>query len=208
VIVRANTLVVAGALVAVLVGGGIAFRMGLLGASVDGTHVAAPAQVDNTPNPNVVVTSGKEHAILLRYYVVKQTSADPVLVSQVTTLRVAGTASIWRQARTSLTALMDFPRTGSELQNPLPAGSRVLGVHVDNGGIATVDLSPQFKNNFNGGAREEQVTIYAIVNTVGAIKGITGVRFAIAGKPIDEFAGHLDLSDPLTPDESLIESAS
>lgn len=207
-IVRANTLMVAGAVVAALVGGGVAFRMGLLGASVDGTHMTAPVQTHNTPNPNVVAPSGKEHDLPLRYYVVKQTGTDPVLVQQLTTLRVAGAASIWRQARTSLTALADFPRTGGGLQNPLPAGTRVLGVHVDNSGIATVDMSPQFRDNFNGGAREEQVTIYAIVNTVGAIKGIAGVRFNIAGKPMDEFAGHLDLSGPLTPDESLIESAS
>jgi spore germination protein GerM len=91
--------------------------------------------------------------------------------------------------------------------SPVPRGGTILGVQVLNG-LATVNLSESFQRNFNGGAREEQMTIYAIVNTVAGIPGVAGVVFEVNGKRITEFAGHLDLTEPLTPDESLLGSAS
>jgi spore germination protein GerM len=210
---RANTGVVFGAVAVAVVSGILAFKVGALRAIVGGARNAPAASqtMNATPSPHgsdsVVPLTGKPRNIALPYYVVKQTSGDPVLVEQTVSLKAAGSVSIWRQAHTALTAMAGYPESQGALHNPLPAGSRVLGVHLDRNSIATVDLSREFRDNFNGGAREEQVTIYALVNTVGAIDGVQGVRFSIAGKPMDEFAGHLDLSSPLTPDQSLVEPA-
>ena len=93
-----------------------------------------------------------------------------------------------------------------ELVNPLPHGTVFIGVVVDQG-LATVNLNTAFRDNFNGGAREEQVTVYSIVNTLCDISEIKAVRFEIAGQPIEEYAGHLDLSEPLAPDMSIVEPA-
>ncbi|HEY3414525.1 MAG TPA: GerMN domain-containing protein [Armatimonadota bacterium] len=207
---RPNSAVILGAVIAALAGGAAAYHAGALNAVI-----GRPAPPEAQPAPTapvapqvagVVPLAGKVRSISIPYYVIKQTNTDPVLVEETTSLNAAGSVSVWRQAHVALTAMAGFPRGGA-LQNPLPDGTKVLGVHVDNSGIATVDLSPQFRDNFNGGAREEQVTLYAVVNTVGSVKGVQGVRFAIAGRTLDEFAGHIDLSSPLTPDPSLVEQA-
>lgn len=210
---RANTIVLLSAAAVGVIGCALAFHVGALHAIVAGVHEryapspASHSAVAPSRTSNVVSLGDSEQQIALPYFVIRRTSEDPVLVQQTATLKAKGGAAIWRQAHTALKALDEFPRSGGELQNPLPEGAHVLGVQVDLNGIATVNLSRQFRANFNGGAREEQVTLYAIVNTVGAIKGVNGVRFAIDGQPLDEFAGHIDLSSPLTPDLSLAEKS-
>jgi len=208
---RANTIAFGAAAVIAVLGGAVAFHAGALRTIVGGVRESAPppppAAVITAapPTGNVVPLGGSKQQISLPYYVIRRTTGDPVLVQQTATLNTKGSAAVWRQAHTSLKALGDFPRSQGDLLSPLPEGTRIIGVQVDLNGIATVNLSREFRDNFNGGAREEQIAIYAIVNTVGAVKGVTGVRFAIAGQPIDEFAGHIDLSSPLTPDLSLVE---
>lgn len=210
---RVNTIAFIGAAAVAVVGGALAFHQGALQAIVGGVRQSAPpppalptASVPETAS-SVVPLGATQQEVSLPYFVIRRTGEDPVLIQQTTTLRTKGSAAIWRQSRTALKALDEFPRGGTDLRNPLPEGAHVLGVQVDLNGIATVNLSRQFRDNFNGGAREEQVTIYSIVNTVGAVKGVAGVRFAIAGQPIDEFAGHIDLSTPLVPDMSLVEAS-
>lgn len=207
---RANSLFIMGAAVTALVGGTVAYKAGALNGVIGKVAPSLrpnPPIVTVPPNAGVVPLTGKAHTMNIPFYVIKQTGTDPVLVQETATLNASGSVSVWRQARTALTAMSEFPRSQGGLANPFPAGTKVLGVHVDNDGIATVDLSPQFQDNFNGGAREEQVTLYAIVNTVGSVKGVQGVRFAVSGRTLDEFGGHIDLSSPLTPDLSLVEQA-
>lgn len=168
----------------------------------------APQAQEPAENPNVVRSQRPERTVNLPYYVIHDTGDDLMLTERHTALRVAGSASPWRMARTALTAL-ENAETGGAYLNPLPQGGRVLGVSIDiNTGIATVNLSSEARANFNGGARQEQMTIYALVNTVGRVPGVKGVVFQISGKPIQEFAGHLDLAEPLTPDDSIVEKAS
>ncbi len=163
---------------------------------------------DTDDNPHVVKSKARERTVELPYYVIHDTGDDLLLAERHTALRVAGSASNWRMARTALTA-MENARTEGRYLNPLPDGARILGVRIDIAtGIASVNLSPEARANFNGGARLEQMTIYALVNTVGRVPGVKGVTFQVAGKPIQEFAGHLDLSEPLVPDESIVEKAS
>ena len=204
---RAGSIFILGTALAVLAGGTVAYHAGALSGTIAPTLSPAPPVIARPADANVIRLPGKTHTISIPYYVIKQTSTDPVLVQESAPLTVRGPIAVWRQAHTALVALSTFPRNADSLRNPLPNGTKILGVQIDNDGIATVDLSPQFRDNFNGGAREEQVTLYAIVNTVGSIKGVQGIRFSIAGRTIDEFGGHIDLSSPLTPDLSLVEQA-
>lgn len=160
-------------------------------------------------NANVVRSKARVRPVELPYYVVHDTGDDFLLSERHATLNVQGSASSWRMARTALTALEEAPRAEGDYLSPLPPGTRILGVRIDLGtGIATVDMSPEFRGNFNGGARSEQMAVYAVVNTVGSVPGVRGVVFQIAGRPLQELGGHLDLSEPLVPDHSIVETAS
>jgi spore germination protein GerM len=158
-------------------------------------------------NPNVVKPHGPEKKIELTYYVLHDTQDDVLLAPRTVPLIVKGAAAPWRMARTALTALENFPRTDGADRSPVPEGGKILGVHIAPDGLATVNLSQSYQDNFNGGAREEQMAIYALVNTVGHMPTVKGVEFQVEGKRIDEFAGHIDLTDPLTPDDSSVEKA-
>ncbi|HEY3265455.1 MAG TPA: GerMN domain-containing protein [Armatimonadota bacterium] len=154
-------------------------------------------------SPNVVLPHASLHKVDLTYYVTRETADDMELVPHVTSISVAGTPSMWRQAHKALQAMEQFPRADGAERNPLPSGARILGVRI-NEGQATVNVSQSFVDNFNGGAREEQMTVYAIVNTVAGVPGVDAVSFEVNGKPLSQLGGHVDLSEPLTPDASLV----
>lgn len=169
-----------------------------------------PSDVTGTPNsraakPGDTSSQPDMRQVDLTYYVIHETGNDLQLAPRKTAVLAPGTPGMWRQAHNALTAMKDFPDSAQDgFRNPLPAGTRFLGIHFD-GGIATVNLSGNIREKFNGGAREEQMLIYAIVNTVGQVSGVKGVRFEVDGQPISELAGHLDLSEPLQPDHSIVE---
>ena len=50
------------------------------------------------------------------------------------------------------------------------------------------------------------MTVYSIVNTLAELPEIEMVRFLIEGEEIETLAGHLDLSEPVYPDEGLIKN--
>ena len=90
-------------------------------------------------------------------------------------------------------ALIEQVDTG-ELANPIPKGTRLLGFKLEKG-LATVDLSREFRDNFTGGSEEEGLTIGAVLRTLGQFPEVKRVTFLIEGKPL-ETLGHLDLSGP------------
>jgi germination protein M len=93
----------------------------------------------------------------------------------------------------ALRALIEQVDTG-ELANPIPKGTRLLGFKLEKG-LATVDLSREFRDNFTGGSEEEGLTIGAVLRTLGQFPEVKRVTFLIEGKPL-ETLGHLDLSGP------------
>ena len=82
----------------------------------------------------------------------------------------------------------------SGLANPIPKGTRLLGFKVRKG-LATVNLSREFRDNFAGGSEAEGLTIGAILRTLAQFPEIKRVQFLVEGKPLDTL-GHLDLSGP------------
>lgn len=80
------------------------------------------------------------------------------------------------------------------LVNPIPKGARLLSLEVKDG-LATVDLSKEFSDNFTGGSEDEALTIGAILRTLGQFPKIKKVQFMLESKPLDTL-GHLDFSGP------------
>jgi germination protein M len=91
------------------------------------------------------------------------------------------------------------------LNRTVPAGVKVLGVSV-NSGIASIDFSEEIRSGHWGGSTGEILTVYSIVNTLAELPEIEMVRFLIEGEEIETLAGHLDLSEPVYPDEGLIKN--
>lgn len=94
------------------------------------------------------------------------------------------------------TALRQMIEQGDDAKsaNPIPKGTRLLGLKIKHG-LATVNLSHEFRDNFTGGSEEEGLTIGAVLRTLGQFKEIKQVQFLVEGKPLDTL-GHLDLSGP------------
>jgi spore germination protein GerM len=97
---------------------------------------------------------------------------------------------------------LETPPSGSE--KPLPPGTTLLGATVSADGVATIDLSTDFKKNFGGGSAGEQMTMYSIVNTLTTLPNVQSVQFLLEGIKHDGILGILDTSVPLKRIESLI----
>lgn len=99
----------------------------------------------------------------------------------------------------------------SELSNPpaglersLPQGTQLLSATVKDG-VATLDLSKEFKSNFAGGGTGEQMILYSIVNTLTTLPNVQSVQFLLNGEKKIAILGEIDTSTPLKRDESLIQ---
>lgn len=94
------------------------------------------------------------------------------------------------------------PPTG--LEKPLPQGTKLLSASVSTDGIATINLSQEFKTNFGGGSAGEQMTLYSIVNTLTTLPNLRSVQFLLNGEKHPGILGHIDTSVPIKRNESFI----
>lgn len=108
-----------------------------------------------------------------------------------------GTASL---ATAVLKELIKGPAKGSQLKSAIPEGTTVHSDVIIKDGVATVDLSKEFINKHPGGKKQEQLTLYSIVNSLTEIKEIKSVQFKIEGKVKKEFKGsyQIDVAYPRT----------
>lgn len=101
-----------------------------------------------------------------------------------------GNASI---ATAALKELIKGPAKGSLLQASIPQGTTVHSDVTIKDGVATVDLSKEFISKHTGGKKNEQLTLYSIVNTLTEIKDIKSVQFRVEGKVKKEFKGSYEI---------------
>ncbi|MBI4596141.1 MAG: GerMN domain-containing protein [Candidatus Tectomicrobia bacterium] len=87
----------------------------------------------------------------------------------------------------------------------LPKGTKLNYLFISQEGIAYLDFRGEISRNFSGGALEEYLTIYALVDTlVYNMKGIVKIQILIDGKEAATLAGHVDISEPLLAAFSLV----
>lgn len=101
-------------------------------------------------------------------------------------------------ARKTLDELFKGPKS-PEYYNVFPEGSKLRDINIKNDGLCVVDLSSQIKQVK---AEDEELMVYAIVNTLGEFPAIKAVSFLVEGEQVDRIAGRLDLSQPIEPDYS------
>jgi germination protein M len=84
------------------------------------------------------------------------------------------------------------------LVSAVPPDTRLREVFVTERGDAFVDLSGEVSARHSGGALDELLTIYTIVNALTVnLPAITRVQILIDGKEVETLAGHVDLRHPL-----------
>lgn len=82
---------------------------------------------------------------------------------------------------------------------PIPKGTHLIGIFLDQEGIVYLDLSEDVQENHPGGTWGEMMTIYSLVNTVmDNFHTIKGVKILIMGKEIETLKGHIDTRYPFS----------
>lgn len=104
-------------------------------------------------------------------------------------------------AKTAVEELIKGPNEGGVAT--IPNGTRLIGLTVSEG-LAEVNLSKEIVDNHTGGSAGERLTVYSIVDTLTEFSSISEVRLLVEGVNVDTIAGHMDLSEPLKRDDSLL----
>ena len=93
-----------------------------------------------------------------------------------------------------------------EARAVVPAGTQLRSIFFHKG-VFYVDFSREFVDNHPGGALEESLTIYAIVNTLTELDRKARVKFLINGMETDSLKGHMGLRQSFSRYEPLFLSA-
>jgi len=159
------------------------------------TKSSGTSPVSPTPSAPVAPATSTEESVKLTLYFPNADASG--LIATERTVVVKDNAVI----KSMFTELATPPKG---MEKPLPEGTTLLGAIVSKEGLATIDLSSDFKKNFTGGSTGEQMTMYSIVNTLTTLPSVTSVQFLLDGKKLDGILGNLDTSTPLKRNESLI----
>lgn len=92
------------------------------------------------------------------------------------------------------------------LARTIPQGAALRGLYLSSRNEIFVDLDGAIRSKHPGGALNELLTIYAIVNAITVnLPDVQEVQLLIDGREADTLAGHVDLRQPLRKNESLIQ---
>lgn len=84
------------------------------------------------------------------------------------------------------------------VRSPLPFGTRILAVTVEDG-LCTVDLSEEFETRCVSSLSGQYLSLLSIVNTLTALPEIQQVEFTVDGNLLIRY-GSLSISEPLVRD--------
>ena len=103
--------------------------------------------------------------------------------------------------------LLRGPMT-AEARSVIPSGVQLRSLFFHQG-VFYLDLSKELVDNHAGGAMEEVLTIYSIVNTLTELESCrkAKVRILINGMEAESVKGHVGLRQPCTRYESIFTSA-
>jgi spore germination protein GerM len=88
------------------------------------------------------------------------------------------------------------PSNGAE--SVIPSGAKVLGLYQGNDGMLYIDLSDEFRRNFQGDALAEFMLLKGLYESIiSNVKGVNDVKILIEGKEIESIGGHLFAMYPL-----------
>lgn len=103
----------------------------------------------------------------------------------------------------ALELLLSEAPADKRLYSVMPKDVRLLGLTIRNK-VAYADFSKELKTNALGGAAYELLLVNGVVNTLTEFTSVERVQFLVNGRAIATINGHLDLTEPLARDESMI----
>lgn len=108
----------------------------------------------------------------------------------------------WQLSQKIIAALIEGPERGST--RTIPADTRLRAVYITTPKTAVVDFSRAIRGEPKGAAAE-LLTVYSVVNSLAVnIPEVDAVRILIEGNRAETLSGHIDISEPLTPDMLLV----
>ena len=111
--------------------------------------------------------------------------------------------SVEEEAKEAIIELIRGPR--GELIPTLPSQTELLGLQLDQRGLARVNFNRALTKNHPGGSSAEMMTVYSVVNSLTSnFPNIKRVQFLIEGKQVETIAGHLSLRQSVPPKPDLI----
>jgi len=148
------------------------------------------AQVSVEPIPTLAVSRK------VKIFMPKKSGSSFYLAAQEVTTNKLGT-----EADAALDTLLEEGQKVVDLVELIPKGTKRLQPVVVDKGVATIDLSSEFVDGFNGGIEQESLTLNSIALTLVACKEskIARVKILVKGKSVDTLGGHLELTEPIEP---------
>ncbi|MEN6371152.1 MAG: GerMN domain-containing protein [Armatimonadota bacterium] len=154
-----------------------------------------PAVQHQKPDHGTVVKPKRK----VNIYVMKIVGMDPRLVP--VERSVPADADPHRAALEALLA------TNTEEAAPakylIPQGTKLIGVKIKKR-TAYADFSKEIRDNFTGGSMNEALLVNAIVHTLAQFDDVKKVQIMVEGKKVESLGGHLDISQPLEGDSTLL----
>ena len=106
------------------------------------------------------------------------------------------------QAEEIVRALVEGPKMGSI--RTIPAGARLLAVRVADG-TAVLNFDNPFIEQHPGGTASEVATVYSLANSLAVnLPEVKRIRIQVNGKDVTTIKGHIDLREPITPNQDLV----
>ncbi len=102
-----------------------------------------------------------------------------------------------RESEPAQIVLQELQRgpSSSSLNYALPDGTQILSVEVDRG-VCKVNLSKEFVDNAPQDGKQAGLTVYALVNSLCALSGISQVQILVDGQKVDVYGG-ITLAGPI-----------
>ncbi len=180
------------------------------GATAGGLYLTGKLQMNPTPprtKPIVTVTPKPVVAQRSVYIYVPKQDPKGFHLSRVTrTTRQEGGI-----LDAAVNCLLQTNKEEGLVGGLIPAGTGLLDpIEIDDKGVATLNFSGELVENFSGGSDQEALTVNAIVHTVvsNSSGNVQSVRILVEGKPVDTLGGHLDLTEPVKADSTLLRPGS
>lgn len=107
-------------------------------------------------------------------------------------------------ARETINALIEGPDFQSGLLPTIPAGTSLLDINVKEDGLCIVDFSKEIVSNLPGGQKNEQLTVYSIVNTLCQFPTIEQVEFRVEGQKMDTLLGYVQLDPAVSANAEIV----
>lgn len=83
-------------------------------------------------------------------------------------------------------------------KSEIPAGARLLGVYPGSDKILYVNISDEFRRNFQGDALNEFMLLKGLYESIiSNVQGIEDIKIVIEGKEVESIGGHILILYPL-----------